>query len=1368
MVAAPSLTGTGPTLPNPVSADGIAGDTIGALSVVIGPTAAGNVLTGATTLGLTNITVGVQAGGNTQSTISGSLDFGNAARTITVWDGPNASDLVLNAIVSGQTGATITKAGSGTLELAGSGRITAAGNFTVNEGTLLLNKTVGPAILGSLTIGDGLGGPQSDIVRYGAAAGADQIAEYSGAGNAVINMTLGSSGLLDLNGKSDTIVGNGLLTLNVAPSFSSEIRTGSGILTLAGNLTVNTAAQTHSGTPAATISGKLDLGKFGTRTITTNDSAAANDLVISADITGVGGTEAGLAEGFFNTGAAIDLAPNPGFVSRLLPRLGEVFINPSPLGLWNTNQTWVYTGQFFDADGLFAFGENIDDRALVTIDGVVRLTNASAAQNTSTGSLTNNPSGGVTNFGMGPAGDGWHNIEIRFSNGTGGAGGTTGSGWTAALGFGLNNNPGALTSILGTDFIVPVDPGDATLFRTSAAANLLTAGLGRVMFTGNNTYAGTTTVSAGELLLGQTGTLATSGITLSTGGTLTLDNTVTNNNNRLPDVAPITLAGGTLNYLANSAGSTEAIGVVTVASGSSIIQSTTAGGTALLTSADLVRNPNATVSFVGINTDLGTTNNRIKFTGVPNNTNLPFATVVSGNGGAQLAIHTTVAGIQGVPNLSQTTVYKTSLAEVTSPTDFVRLTKSETINSAITVAGIEFNGDNITIGGTGSLIVRNGGNELQQLTFANSPVGDFTISYGNLTTAAITYSAVPATMAGAIQTQLNTIFGAGNTLVLPGAADVYTIAFMGNLANANLDEITTDVTNLGGGSATPATLLQGAGNEVQSLTLGGVASDTVTLAFNTILASAPLTAPFTGLTAAQLLANLNTIPALTGNVAVIGAVGGPFQIVFRNGLGGTNIAPLTAVLTGTASAVISTVSDGINLLAGSALTVTGANPSSAVINVPVILANGADDTIQVDAGNTLNITGTLIVPSGATLHKRGTGTLNLPGDNTATLLGAVSLEEGVIGVSNNGSLGTATTTVSAGAAIALSGGLTGVTAPLTLNGTGSNNGGAIRNVAGANVWSANITLGSNASLNVATGSFTTTGTVAGNTLTKFGTGDFIVGGAGANTSSLTIAQGKLILNKTAAVNAAAAIIVGDDFGGDNADVLQVAATAAVRQQISGLLTVTSSGLVDLNDKDLLVTGGATLGIGQTSSGDIQGGPTNAGTLVLGGNVTVVIAAAAGNAAATGSAPAATISAKVNLNDAARTITSIDHASANAVTTSVGAIVGNDDLLISGVISSTTPASGSLVIAGTGRVALTGDNTFAGGVTLNAANVFLTARHLNALGTAGNVTIGAAATLEFDGITGTFGAGAPYRSVAWERRSYWLAVRLPTQSADCEP
>ena len=66
---------------------------------------------------------------------------------------------------------------------------------TVNSGTLLLAKTAGvAAVSGNLTVGDGVGGANADVVRLFAA---DQISTSA--------VTVSASGLLDLNGFNETI-----------------------------------------------------------------------------------------------------------------------------------------------------------------------------------------------------------------------------------------------------------------------------------------------------------------------------------------------------------------------------------------------------------------------------------------------------------------------------------------------------------------------------------------------------------------------------------------------------------------------------------------------------------------------------------------------------------------------------------------------------------------------------------------------------------------------------------------------------------------------------------------------------------------------------------------------------------------------------------------------------------------------------------------------------------------------------------------------------------------------------------------------------------------------------------------------------------
>ena len=89
-------------------------------------------------------------------------------------------------------------------------------------------------------------------------------------------------------------------------------------------------------------------------------------------------------------------------------------------GFGQINATQVYTGQFFDADGIVAFAEHYDDTVLLIIDG------RDAAQQHCLNVQTSSPDddaatpGLQTNIGAGNAG--WHSFELRLSQGSGGVG----------------------------------------------------------------------------------------------------------------------------------------------------------------------------------------------------------------------------------------------------------------------------------------------------------------------------------------------------------------------------------------------------------------------------------------------------------------------------------------------------------------------------------------------------------------------------------------------------------------------------------------------------------------------------------------------------------------------------------------------------------------------------------------------------------------------------------------------------------------------------------------------------------------------------------------------------------------------------------
>ena len=160
--------------------------------------------------------------------------------------------------VSGTGG--ITKYGPGRLRYSGSGQNIYSGPTVVNEGLLELNKSGSAWAIGygSLTIGDGTGGADVDIVRYTGTSSSEL--------NTTVPITVNASGLLELNGKSDYVSGS--LTLN-----DGTVTTGAGTLSLTGPATITVSGD-------SSVSGNLDIGS-GTCTI-----QGGGGLTLTAKVSG--------------------------------------------------------------------------------------------------------------------------------------------------------------------------------------------------------------------------------------------------------------------------------------------------------------------------------------------------------------------------------------------------------------------------------------------------------------------------------------------------------------------------------------------------------------------------------------------------------------------------------------------------------------------------------------------------------------------------------------------------------------------------------------------------------------------------------------------------------------------------------------------------------------------------------------------------------------------------------------------------------------------------------------------------------------------------------------------------------------------------
>jgi len=162
---------------------------------------------------------------------------------------------IQTAITEDATPRSLTKKGAGTLVLS-PGVVGYTGGTTVGAGTLRL---------GGNDVFDG-----NSVKVAGNGAGVTATLDLDGHDDTVSSLTLGGAGA----------------------TCGASVITGGGTLTLGGNVTYDST----NAPLGATISGKLNLGS-ATRTVTVGDSAsAADDLTISADIsgdTGVGLTKAG-------------------------------------------------------------------------------------------------------------------------------------------------------------------------------------------------------------------------------------------------------------------------------------------------------------------------------------------------------------------------------------------------------------------------------------------------------------------------------------------------------------------------------------------------------------------------------------------------------------------------------------------------------------------------------------------------------------------------------------------------------------------------------------------------------------------------------------------------------------------------------------------------------------------------------------------------------------------------------------------------------------------------------------------------------------------------------------------------------------------
>jgi len=159
-------------------------------------------------------------------------------------------------------------------------------------------------------------------------------------------------------------------------------------------------------------SGKIVVGSSGALGSGAVNLTGSNAVLVLGEAQYQAGLWAGSVSGAQNW-----TSPNPRTSIEPGPTMCTISTKPP----WTDNTTWVYTGEiYFPSDGLVSFGKSFDDHYQLKLDGNVVVTH------TTYNAIS------VTTI---PVTAGWHQFEVRFSQGTGGVGPY--SPWTG-FGFGID------------------------------------------------------------------------------------------------------------------------------------------------------------------------------------------------------------------------------------------------------------------------------------------------------------------------------------------------------------------------------------------------------------------------------------------------------------------------------------------------------------------------------------------------------------------------------------------------------------------------------------------------------------------------------------------------------------------------------------------------------------------------------------------------------------------------------------------------------------------------------------------------------------------------------------------------------------------
>jgi len=338
------------------------------------------------------------------------------------------------------------------------GPVTGAGSVSITRNSSAVtfsnpaNDYAGDTILGADGLGYWTDAKAQGVLRLGA----DEVIP-DGAGKGRLYFNSFSRGILDLNGKTETVntvAANGDLCVSNSAATPGVLRVGADD----GDSTVSGEIQT-----GATIE-KIGAGvlRFSDNNRSAGNLKVSEGLYDFSQASALGGLTITLDGGSLRMSET-----QPG----LLETVGTIASGAINLGVAMTAQgvrqgtikgyagandfsdyrQYGYRGQWYvPTAGLYSFGKAFDDGAYLALDGKPLISNNTASAYVSTQNVA--------------VSAGWHTIDVRFSQGSGAVGPK--NGYTAGIMYDPNNTTISNAVDVAAAFRFE-DPGDGSVLRTT-------------------------------------------------------------------------------------------------------------------------------------------------------------------------------------------------------------------------------------------------------------------------------------------------------------------------------------------------------------------------------------------------------------------------------------------------------------------------------------------------------------------------------------------------------------------------------------------------------------------------------------------------------------------------------------------------------------------------------------------------------------------------------------------------------------------------------------------------------------------------------------------------------------------------------------